>query len=144
MDGQERFRAPVTPDQGIRSLLLGISRGPEAPGLIRAVEKRFPSSLRQRCLVHRMRKIAAKLAEDVRAAFKAATCAACAALSLDMAHVLRDDLVTKYKRRSPTAVACVLEDFNACVENLRCLPGHLTPREAPICSNAPSSKSAAG
>jgi len=35
-----------------------------APGVIRAVEERFLSSLRQRCLAHKVHNIAAKLLRD--------------------------------------------------------------------------------
>ena len=34
-----------------------------APGLIRAVEQCFPGAERQRCLAHRMRNLASKIAE---------------------------------------------------------------------------------
>ena len=95
-----------------------------APGLIRAVEECFPISLRQRCLVHRMRNLAAKLTEDVQEAFKAAARAAYQAPSVEMARVLRDDLVMKYERVCPTAVACFVDDFEACIVHLRCPPRH--------------------
>jgi putative transposase len=95
-----------------------------APGLIRAVEECFPISLRQRCLVHRMRNLAAKLSEDVQEAFKAAARAAYHAPSPEMARVLRDDLVMKYGRTCPTAVACFVDDFEACIAYLRCPPRH--------------------
>lgn len=95
-----------------------------APGLIRAVEECFPISLRQRCLVHRLRNLAAKLSEDVQEAFKAAARAAYQAPSPEMARMLRDDLVMKYDRTCPTAVACFVEDFEACIAYLRCPPRH--------------------
>jgi transposase-like protein len=108
--------------RGLDDPILVVTDG--APGLIRAVEECFPSSLRQRCLVHRMRNISAKIADDVRGAFKAAAQAAYNAPSQEMASVLRDDLVMKYERSCPSAVRCFLEDFDACVAHLRCPPRH--------------------
>ena len=111
--------------RGLDDPILVVTDG--APGLIRAVEECFPISLRQRCLVHRMRNIAVKLADDVREAFKAAARAAYEAPSLELARMLRDDLVMKYERSCPAAVTCFLEDFDACVTHLRCPPGHHIP-----------------
>jgi transposase-like protein len=108
--------------RGLGDPILVVTDG--APGFIRAVEECFPLSLRQRCLVHRSRNLVAKLADDVREAFKAAATAAYQAPSQEMARVLRDDLVMKYQRICPTAVACFLEDFEACIAYLRCPPGH--------------------
>ena len=56
-----------------------------APGLIRAVEECLPTSLRQRCLAHKMRNIAVKLPEDIHAEFIQAARAAYQALSSAMA-----------------------------------------------------------
>jgi transposase-like protein len=95
-----------------------------AAGFIRTVEECFPKSLRQRCLVHRMRNLMAKLGDDVRDAFKAAAIAAYQAPSPELARSLRDDLVMRYQRSCPTAVACFLDDFDACIAHLRCPPAH--------------------
>jgi transposase-like protein len=56
--------------RGLSAPLLVATDG--AAGLIRAVEDGFPPALRQRCLAHKMRNIAAKLPEDIRAKFQAA------------------------------------------------------------------------
>jgi putative transposase len=56
------------------------------PGLIRAVEEVFPYALRQRCLAHKMRNLAAKLPEDIRSEFEQAARAAYQAPSLAMAN----------------------------------------------------------
>jgi putative transposase len=55
--------------RGLRSPLLVISDG--APGLIAALEQVFPHSLRQRCLVHRLGNILAKVAAADQHAVKA-------------------------------------------------------------------------
>jgi transposase-like protein len=95
-----------------------------AAGLIKAVEQCFPWSLRQRCLAHRMRNLANKLPEDLRAEFEQAARAAYQAPSPAVARVLRDDLVQRYERVVPAAVACFQEDFDACIAHLLCPPAH--------------------
>ncbi len=95
-----------------------------AAGWCRAVEECFPFSLRQRCLVHRMRNLMAKLPEEIRAEFKEAAKAAYEAPSPALAEVLRDDLVARFERDYPSATACFLEDFDACIAQLQCPPSH--------------------
>ncbi|MFC1491968.1 transposase, partial [Nitrospinota bacterium] len=60
--------------RGLADPVLAVTDG--ASGLIRAVEEVLPDSLRQRCLAHKMRNIAAKLPEDIRAEFEGAARAA--------------------------------------------------------------------
>jgi transposase-like protein len=55
--------------RGLRAPLLGISDG--APGLTGAFDRAFPNSLRQRCLVHRARKVIAKVSAHDQDAVKA-------------------------------------------------------------------------
>lgn len=106
--------------RGLSSPVLVVTDG--AAGLIRAVETCFPSSLRQRCLAHKMRNIAAKLPDAARAEVTQAARAAYQAPSPALARVLRDDLVERYQRAYPTAVRCFLEDFEACIAHLACPP----------------------
>ena len=95
-----------------------------AAGFIRAVEECFPSSLRQRCLAHKIRNICNKLPEDARAAVKGAARAAYQAPSQPMAQLLRDDLVERFGADHPAAVRCFQEDFEACIAHLQCPPSH--------------------
>jgi transposase-like protein len=95
-----------------------------APGLIRAAEECFPSSMRQRCLAHRMRNLASKLPEEIRVEFQQAARASYEAPSPAMARALRDDLVERFEKQAPTAVKCFLDDFEACIAHLRCPPAH--------------------
>jgi putative transposase len=94
-----------------------------APGLIRAAEECFPTALRQRCLAHRMRNIVAKLPEDAVDEFREAATAAYQAPSPAMARALRADLVERFAKDYPSAVACFEEDFEACIAQLHCPPG---------------------
>lgn len=95
-----------------------------APGLKRAAEECFPTALRQRCLAHRMRNIVAKLPEDAMDDFRQAAKAAYEAPSPAMARALRADLVERFGKEYPSAVACFEEDFEACIAQLHCPPGH--------------------
>jgi transposase-like protein len=95
-----------------------------AAGLIRAVEECFPASLRQRCLAHKKRNIAAKLPAEAIDEFRAAANAAYEAPTTAMAEKLRDDLVARFGRTYPSAVQCFEEDFGACIAHLKCPTGH--------------------
>ncbi len=95
-----------------------------APGLIRAVEECLPTALRQRCLAHKMRNIAAKLPDEMHAEFTQAARAAYQAPSPAMAIALRDDLVQRFEKQVPSAVGCFLDDFDACIAHLKCPPRH--------------------
>lgn len=108
--------------RGLRDPILVTTDG--APGLIRAVEECFPSSLRQRCLAHRMRNIVDKLPEEARFEFKEAAAAAYNAPNAAMAEVLRKQVVEMYTQSYPSAVACFDDDFEACIAQLSCPPKH--------------------
>lgn len=108
--------------RGLSDPLMVITDG--APGLIRAVEECFAASLRQRCLAHRMRNIAAKLSEEYRDAFCDAARAAYHAPSVAMAQALRQDLIDRFGASCPSAMRCFEEDFDACVAHLNLPPGH--------------------
>jgi transposase-like protein len=105
--------------RGLRSPLLVVSDG--APGLIRAIGELWPDADRQRCAVHRLRNLLAKLPkrpglhERVRAAYWAA---------LDMAtspaeaeHGLRV-LVGELAGEYPSAAACLADDLAALTVHL--------------------------
>lgn len=108
--------------RGLDEPLFAVTDG--APGLIRAVEECLPTALRQRCLAHKMRNIAAKLPEEIEAEFKQAARAAYQAPSPAMAKALREDLVARFEKQAPSAVKCFLEDFDACIAHLKCPPRH--------------------
>ena len=98
--------------------------GDGAPGIIRAIEECLPRSIRQRCLAHMMRNLQSKVPEDQWPEFKARAVACYKAASPALACVLRDDIVATYVRDLPTAVACLQDDFDACIAHLRFPPGH--------------------
>lgn len=103
--------------RGLPDPLLVVSDG--APGVIRAIEECFPRAVRQRCLAHKMRNLPSKVPEDVWPEFKARAQACYQAASPALARLLRDDIVATYGADLPSAVACLADDFEACIAHLR-------------------------
>ena len=108
--------------RGLPDPLLTASDG--APGMIRAIEECLPRSIRQRCLAHKMRNLQSKVPEDVWPEFKARSAACYQAASPALARLLRDDIAAVYARDLPAAVACLDDDFEACIAHLRFPLGH--------------------
>jgi transposase-like protein len=108
--------------RGLPDPLLVASDG--APGMIRAIEECLPRSIRQRCLAHKMRNLQSKVPEDVWPEFKARAAACYQAASPVLARLLRDDIAATYARDLPSAVACLDDDFEACIAHLRFPLGH--------------------
>jgi transposase-like protein len=103
--------------RGLGDPLLNVSDG--AGGIIKAIETCFPRSERQRCLAHRMRNLAAKLPEDVWPEFKTRVTASYQAPSRAIARDLAAGVVADYEADYPSAVACFMDDFEACIAHLR-------------------------
>ena len=103
--------------RGMNDPLLVISDG--APGLIRAIEEVFPKSLRQRCLAHRMRNLEGKVPDERWREVKAQAQAAYTASSPMLARLAKEDFVQRFERELPSATACFLDDFEACIAHLR-------------------------
>jgi transposase-like protein len=103
--------------RGLNDPLLVTSDG--APGIIKAIEICFPRAARQRCLAHRMRNLAAKLPEDVWPEFKVRAQATYQAPSRAIARELAAGVVADYGRKYDSAVACFMDDFEACIAHLR-------------------------
>jgi transposase-like protein len=103
--------------RGLPDPLLVASDG--APGLLRAIEECFPRSQRQRCLAHKMRNLQSKVPDDVWPEFHVRARACYQAASPALARMLRDDLVATYAGELPSAIACLHDDFEACIAHLR-------------------------
>ena len=109
--------------RGLRAPWLVVSDG--APGLIKAITELWPEADRQRCTVHRLRNILAKLPtrpelhERIKGAYWAA---------LDEATDPQDaerrlrQVVTTLEREYPSAAACLAEDLPALCVHLRYFP----------------------
>jgi putative transposase len=106
--------------RGLRSPLLVVTDG--APGLVRAVTELWPDADRQRCTVHRLRNVLAKLPKRpelharVRAAYWAALDAATGPAEAEAG--LRR-LLGELGRDFPSAAACLADDLAALTVHLR-------------------------
>lgn len=89
-----------------------------APGIIKAIETRFPRSARRRYLAHRTRNLAAKVPEDLWPEVKARIQAAYQAPSRAIAHDLASGMVEDFGKELPSAIACFQDDFETCIAHL--------------------------
>lgn len=95
-----------------------------AAGIVKAIETCLPRSARQRCLAHRMRNLAVKVPEDQWPDFKARAQAAYQAPSRAIARELAEGVLADYQAELPSAIACFLDDFEACIAHLRVPVAH--------------------
>ena len=130
-DAWDDFLADLT-HRGLGAPLLGISDG--AAGLTGAFDRAFPTSLRQRCLVHRARNVLAKVSahdhDEVRADFWAIFDVGDAEPGDEAVAVARRQaaaFAAKWQRRYPSAVACVTDDLVSLTVHLR-FPAEHWPR----------------
>lgn len=101
-----------------------------APGLVRAVEELWPDADRQRCSVHRLRNILAKLPKrpELQRRVQAAYWAALdEAQAQEEAESSLRKLVGDLERQYPSAAACLADDLPALCVHLR-YPLHLRKR----------------
>jgi transposase-like protein len=109
--------------RGLRAPWLVVSDG--APGLLTAIEELWPQADRQRCAVHRLRNIVAKLPDrpELHERLKRAYWQALdeAVDPADAEHRLRL-LVTSLEPEYPSAAACLAEDLPALGVHLKYFP----------------------
>src|SRR5207237_775386 len=109
--------------RGLRPPWLVVTDG--APGLIKAINELWPDADRQRCTVHRLRNILAKLPnrpalhERIKGAYWAALDEA--THPEDAEQRLRQ-LVTTLQEQYPSAAACLAEDIPALCVHLKYFP----------------------
>ena len=105
--------------RGLRSPLLVVADG--APGLVGAIEQLWPQADRQRCTVHRLRNVLAKLPEAERERVKAAYWRALdeATSAEDGERRLRKLVGTLADQGYAAAAACLGEDLQALCAHLR-------------------------
>jgi transposase-like protein len=94
------------------------------PYLPRAFQRREPprctrGGQRQRCLAHKIRNLEQKVPQERWREVKAQALAVYTAGSPATARLLRDEFVARFERELPSATACVLDDFEACIAHLR-------------------------
>jgi len=95
-----------------------------APGLIRAIEEVWPRSLRQRCLVHKMRNIVAKLPSEVVPEVKAHLEAVFRAPTYEVGWKVAQEVLEKYQDLYPSAMKAFAEDLEASLNHLKCPVKH--------------------
>jgi transposase-like protein len=103
--------------RGLRAPLLIVMDG--APGLVQAVKRVWPHAFRQRCQVHKMRNILAKLPRLMQAKMKGLVQQVFLAPTYPAALKRGRDLVAKFKDRYPAAIECLERDLEECVTYLR-------------------------
>jgi transposase-like protein len=108
--------------RGLRVPLLITSDG--APGLIRAIEQIWLKSLRQRCLVHKVRNIVAKLPAEAIPEVKAHLRSVFEAPTLEAGKKRAQEVLYKYQALYPSAMKAFSEDLEACLNHLKCPVKH--------------------
>jgi transposase-like protein len=111
------------PDVALTPVTLAGELG--APGLIKAIGELWPEADRQRCTVHRLRNILAKLQNrpELRERVKSAYWAALdEAIDDDDAEQRLRQLVTSLELEYPSAAAGLAEDLSALCVHLKYLP----------------------
>ena len=86
-----------------------------APGLVKAVKRVWPHAYRQRCQVHRMRNILAKVPRLMQATMKKLVQQVFLAPTYAKARQRGRDLITKFKDRYPAAMDCLERDLEECL-----------------------------
>lgn len=108
--------------RGLRVPLMITSDG--APGLIRAIEEMWPKSLRQRCLVHKVRNILAKLPSEAVPEVRAHLRSVFEAPTLEAGKKRAQEVLERYQGLYPSAMKAFSEDLEACLNYLKCPVKH--------------------
>jgi transposase-like protein len=109
--------------RGLSDPVLGTSDG--APGLIKAFTEAFPKTLRQRCLVHKKRNILGKVPQDAASEVKFNLNSVYFAADEKAARTQAEYFKEKFGRLYPSAVQCFEDDFDACIQHLKCPAHHI-------------------
>ena len=103
--------------RGLRQPLLVIHDGSAA--LKAGIRESFPDSDRQRCLVHKLRNIGAKLPDTARDEVLAQVKMVYYASDRETADLLAERLVEEHTETYPSAMRCFLDDLDSCLTHLR-------------------------
>ena len=104
-------------ERGIKEPLLVVMDG--NPGLKRAVRECWPNALRQRCQVHKMRNLLAKLPRLVRQQMKPLFQRVFCAESYSQGIKLGRELIAKFRNVYPEAMECLEKELEQCLTNVR-------------------------
>lgn len=95
-----------------------------APALIAAVESVWTHSLRQRCLVHKVRNVLDRVPSRVKDEVKQALWSVYDAPVREVADLLAKSFIQRFGPQYPSAVQCFQDDLDACLSQLRCPASH--------------------
>lgn len=95
-----------------------------APGLIEAIDRVYPKSLRIRCWAHKMRNIAAKLPREVTAQMEAEVRTIRDAATYEQGRARAQEVIEQYRDSYPSAISCLADDLEASLNHLK-LPARL-------------------
>ena len=103
--------------RGLAEPLLAISDG--NPGLKKALREVYPHARRQRCQVHTLRNILAKVPKAMRAEMARLIAPVFHAASYDEGLRRGHALIARFQARYPSAMACLADDLEACLTRLK-------------------------
>lgn len=103
--------------RGLRTPVTITSDG--APGALRAIEEVWPQSLRLRCWVHTMRNILDKVPDSAKAEVKAHLLTIRDAPTFDAGRQAAAEVLERYSRLYPSAMASLSDDLEARLNHLR-------------------------
>ena len=89
------------------------------PGLKKAIREVFPSSLKQRCQVHKMRNILSKLPRKATAELKPLILQVFRAKSYNEGIQKGKELIARFKKLYPRAMECLEKDLEECLAYLK-------------------------
>lgn len=93
--------------------------GDGAPGLINAIDKVFPKSLRIRCWFHKLQNIRAKLPDDEAAEVMGHVRRLRDAPTLEVGYELAASVMAEFGDRFPAAMRCLSDDLDASLAHLK-------------------------
>lgn len=108
--------------RGLKDPLLVIFDG--APGLKKAIRRMWPRAFRQRCQVHKMRNILAKLPRLMQGQMKRLVQQVFVAPNYALALKRGRALIARFRDRYPAAMECLEHDLEECVTHLRFPAAH--------------------
>ncbi len=108
--------------RGMNDPVLGTMDG--APGMIKAFNEVFSNTLRQRCLFHKKGNILSKVPSEMICSMKVDLNAVYYAPDQKTARRNAKEFRDKYYACYPSAVECFEDDFEACIQHLRCPAKH--------------------
>ena len=94
------------------------------PGVLKAIAEVFPRSLKQRCQKHRLENILGKAPKEVRDELKAAILESFHANSYEQGLKKGREVIARYRQRFPSAMKCMEETLEACLQALRLPAAH--------------------